>query len=130
MNNDMPWVTGLTDEEVEQLRNNKKQLTDEGMRKIRELMRNQVPYPDEMFEEAERREAANKKELKEELEAYRFVKNPDEIVLEDVKMVHYETMEEGRAVWIGIYLNNGKMYHLNIGGDNLYVNYSDESDDY
>ena len=25
------------------------------------------------------------------------VKNPDEIVLEDVKMVHYETMEEGGA---------------------------------
>jgi len=57
----------------------------------------------------------------------RFIKNPDEIVLEDVKMVHYEVMEQGRAVWLGIYLNNGKMYHLNIGGDNLYVNYSDES---
>ena len=56
-----------------------------------------------------------------------IIKNPDEIVLEDVKMVHYETMEEGRAVWLGIYLNNGKMYHLNIGGDNLYVNYSDET---
>jgi hypothetical protein len=38
-------------------------------------------------------------------------------------------MEEGRAVWLGIYLNNGKMYHLNIGGDNLYVNYSDETPD-
>lgn len=57
----------------------------------------------------------------------RWIKNPDEIVLEDVKMVHYETMEEGRAVWLGIYLNNGKAYHLNIGGDNLYVNYSDET---
>jgi hypothetical protein len=57
----------------------------------------------------------------------RFIKNPDEIVLEDVKMVHYEVMEQGRAVWLGIYLNNGKMYHLNIGGDNLYVNYSDET---
>jgi hypothetical protein len=54
------------------------------------------------------------------------VKNPDEIVLEDVKMVHYETMEEGRAVWLGIYLNDGKIYHLNIGGDNLWVNYSYE----
>jgi hypothetical protein len=53
-------------------------------------------------------------------------KNPDEIVLEDVKMVHYETMEEGRAVWLGIYLNDGKIYHLNIGGDNLWVNYSYE----
>lgn len=42
-------------------------------------------------------------------------------------MVHYETMEQGRAVWIGIYMNDGKLYHLNIGGNNLYVNYSDES---
>ena len=55
-----------------------------------------------------------------------FIKNPDEIIHQDVKMVHYETMEEGRAVWLGIYLNNGKIYHLNIGGDNLYVNYSYE----
>lgn len=57
----------------------------------------------------------------------RFVKNPDEIVLEDVKMVHYETMEEGHSVWLGIYLNNGKMYHMNIVGDNLRVFYSDET---
>jgi hypothetical protein len=56
----------------------------------------------------------------------RFIKNPDEIVLEDVSMLHYEVTEQGRAVWLGIYLNNGKMYHLNIGGDNLYVNYSYE----
>ena len=63
------------------------------------------------------------------MEMGRFIKNPDEIVLEDVKMVHYETMEQGRAIWLGIYLNNGKIYHLNIGGDNLYVNYSDETDD-
>ena len=59
----------------------------------------------------------------------KFVKNPDEIVLEDVKMVHYETMEEGRAVWLGIYMNDGKMYHMNIGGDNLRVYYSYEGND-
>ena len=57
----------------------------------------------------------------------RFIKNPDEIILEDVKMVHYETMENGRHVWMGIYLNNGKMYHMNISGDNLRVYYSDET---
>jgi hypothetical protein len=57
----------------------------------------------------------------------KFVKNPDEIVLEDVKMVHYEVMEPGKSVWLGIYLNDGRMYHLNIGGNNLWVNYSDES---
>ena len=57
----------------------------------------------------------------------RFVKNPDEIVLEDIRMFHYETMEEGRHVWIGIYTNNGKIYHMNIGGDNLKVYYSNET---
>jgi hypothetical protein len=58
-----------------------------------------------------------------------MTENPDEIVLENVKMVHYEVMEQGKSVWLGIYLNNGKMYHLNIGGDNMWVNYSDETDD-
>ena len=57
----------------------------------------------------------------------RFIKNPDEIVLKNVKMVHYEVMEEGRAVWLGIYLNNGQFFHLNIGGDKLWVNYSEET---
>jgi hypothetical protein len=57
---DMPWVTGLSDEEIQELRNNKKQLTDYGMKRIRELMRNQEPYPDEMFEVAAKREAENK----------------------------------------------------------------------
>jgi len=63
MSEDMPWVIGLTDEEVQELRNNKQQLTQYGRDKIRELMNNQEPYPDEMFEEAERREAANKAAL-------------------------------------------------------------------
>jgi hypothetical protein len=57
----------------------------------------------------------------------RFIKNPDEFVFEDVSMVHYEVMEQNRAVWLGIYLTNGKIYHLNIGGNNLYVNFSDET---
>ena len=58
-----------------------------------------------------------------------MIENPDEFVLENVKMVHYEVMEQGKSVWLGIYLNNGKMYHLNIGGDNMWVNYSDETPD-
>lgn len=57
----------------------------------------------------------------------RFIKNPDEIILEDVKMVHYEVMNPKEHSWIGIYLNNGKIYHLNITGDNLKVSYSDET---
>ena len=87
MNDDMPWVF-LTPEEVEELRNKKHELTEYGKEKLRklmskpieakvseedyqkvlELMKNQEPYPDEMFEEAERREAANRELAKEEWE--------------------------------------------------------------
>ena len=61
----------------------------------------------------------------------RFTKNPDEIVLRDVETLHYEVMEEGRHVWIGIYMNDGKIYHMNIGchNDKLNVYYSDETMD-
>ena len=54
------------------------------------------------------------------------VKNPDEFVFEDVEMVHYEVMNES-SVWMGIYLNDGKLYHLNIHGDNLRVSLTDET---
>ena len=73
MNEDMPWVN-LTQEEVDELRTKKHELTEYGKQRIKELaqqgiskysealklMRNQEPYPDEMFEEAERREAERK----------------------------------------------------------------------
>jgi hypothetical protein len=59
MNEDMPWVN-LTQEEVEELRNKKHTLTEYGKEQLRKLMRNQEPYPDEMFEEAERREKSNR----------------------------------------------------------------------
>ena len=59
MNDDMPWVD-LTPEEIQELRTNKQQLTEYGKEKIRQLMMNQEPYPDAMFEEAERREKENK----------------------------------------------------------------------
>lgn len=58
-----------------------------------------------------------------------YVRNPDEIVLEDVKMWHYETMTEGSAVWMGIYTNDGKIYHMTITGHNLQVHYRDETPD-
>jgi hypothetical protein len=56
---DMPWVN-LTQEEVEELRNKKHELTEYGKQRLKELMRNQEPYPDEMFDEAERREKSNR----------------------------------------------------------------------
>ena len=48
--------------------------------------------------------------------------NPDEIVLEDVKMFHLE-----RALWIGCYTQDGKIYHLNITGGQLKYYWSDET---
>ncbi len=80
MNEDMPWVN-LTNQEVEELRSKKHELTEYGKqrlkqlmneeplhakvseedyKKIVDLMRNQEPYPDAMFEEAERREKERK----------------------------------------------------------------------
>ena len=43
-------------------------VSDEDFNKIVELMNNQEPYPDSMFEEAERREVANRELAKEEWE--------------------------------------------------------------
>jgi hypothetical protein len=37
MSEDMPWVIGLTDEEVEELRNKKHELTTYGKEKLQEL---------------------------------------------------------------------------------------------
>jgi len=38
----MPWVIGLTDEEVQELRKNKQELTQYGKEKIRELMNEEI----------------------------------------------------------------------------------------
>jgi len=54
MNNDMPWVD-LTQEEIDQLRQQKQHLTQYGKEKIRELINHE-----EMLEEAARREKENK----------------------------------------------------------------------
>ena len=56
--------------------------------------------------------------------------NPDEIVLENVKMFHLESMNE-RALWIGVYTKDNKIYHLNIVAKNNELNYfwSDETPD-
>jgi len=56
----------------------------------------------------------------------KWVENPDEIVLEDVKMFHWENMNES-SYWCGITLNDGRYFHLNIHGDNLRVYLTDET---
>lgn len=53
MNEDMPWVN-LTQEEVDELRNKKHELTDYGKQKLKQMMSHE-----EMLEEAERREKLN-----------------------------------------------------------------------
>ena len=57
-----------------------------------------------------------------------MTENPDEIVLENVKMFHLESMNE-RALWIGCYTQDGKIYHLNISGDQMKYYWSDETPD-
>jgi hypothetical protein len=59
------------------------------------------------------------------LEQLVMIENPDEIVLENVKMFHLESMNE-RALWIGCYTQDGKIYHLNISGDQLKYYWSQE----
>ena len=54
MNEDMPWVN-LTQEEVEELRKQKHEITEYAKEKLRKLMNHE-----EMFEEAERREKSNR----------------------------------------------------------------------
>ena len=55
-----------------------------------------------------------------------MIENPDEIVLENVKMFHLENMTQD-VYWCGIYLNDGRIFHLHIGGDNLRISLSDET---
>ena len=45
----MPWVIGLTDEEVQELRKNKQELTQYGKEKIRKLMNKDIQQPNGDF---------------------------------------------------------------------------------
>ena len=51
MNDDMPWVIGLTDEEVQELRTKKHELTEYGKQKLRELMDKKEPIVAKVSEE-------------------------------------------------------------------------------
>jgi len=70
---------------------------------------------EEMLEIAAEREAVNEE-------------NPDEIVLQDIQMFHLESMNE-RTLWIGVYTEDDKIYHLNISadGDKLRYYWSEET---
>ena len=64
------------------------------------------------------------------MEVSKWVKNPDEIVLENLKMFHLESMDTN-ALWVGCYTQDGKIYHLNIVAKDNQLNYfwSDETCD-
>jgi hypothetical protein len=57
-------------------------------------------------------------------------KNPDEIVLEDVKLFHLEQMSP-EHLWAAVYCDDGRIFHLNISakGDKLTYYWSDETPD-
>ena len=40
-------------------------------------------------------------------------RNPDEIIVSDIDMVHFEMMDNG-FIWCGIYHKSGRIDHLNI----------------
>lgn len=61
---------------------------------------------------------------------YERQKNPDEIVLTDVKVFHLENMNP-QSLWVGCYTSDNKIYHLNISAKNNELVYwwSDETPD-
>lgn len=88
---------------------------------------------EEMLEEAAKREKENKvleiarqfmEEHSEAMEQLaeierqeldnRCERDIDEIVLEDLTMVHYEVMEADRSAWVGFYESDGTVHHLHI----------------
>ncbi len=48
--------------------------------------------------------------MSEDIEKY----NPDDFIVNDIKMFHYEVMEPGKHIWAAFYLENGRIGHLNI----------------
>ena len=56
--------------------------------------------------------------------------NPDEIILENIKLFHAEQMNE-KSLWIGCYTEDNRIFHLNISadGDKLKYYWSDETCD-
>ena len=47
--------------------------------------------------------------MSEDIEKY----NPDEFIVNDIKMFHYEVMDKNH-IWAAFYLENGRIGYLNI----------------
>lgn len=52
----------------------------------------------------------NTEQFKEE----KTLSNPDEFLLDNIKMYHYEVMDDGRHIWMAFYMEDNKIGHLNI----------------
>jgi hypothetical protein len=98
-------------------------LLDEEMRNFDEMVKYYRNHPEE---------AKNILKHAGKLEEDKWVdkrqKNPDEIVLENVKLFHLENMSP-EHLWCGVYGEDGKIYHLNISakGGKLTYYWSDET---
>jgi len=106
MNNDMPWVN-LTQEEVDELRNKKYELTEYGKRRLKEMMTHE-----EMLEEAARREAALKAVDKLYEENGDAMKQLAEIEKEEIERpfyrffaIEYFATGEGMSFWLKVCRN-------------------------
>lgn len=112
----MPWVIGLTDEELKQLKNQKKQLTSYGKQKIREKM-NKIPDNDEIEDimnielTEEKKEQLDRMRRKERiLERYNDFYN-----LESSSMPHgmITTPEHAQAIALESMIDALRCEHLN-----------------
>lgn len=85
MTSDMPWVIGLTDKEVQELRSKKQELTEYGKEKLRKLMTHE-----EMLEVAAQREKENQV-----LEiAKNFIEEHSDAMKQLAKIEHQELAKE------------------------------------
>ena len=82
MNDDMPWVLGLTDDEVQELRSKKQELTQYGKEKIRKLMNKTVTQ-----QMTEYFDYDIDKAIEEQKENF---PNPDKLSYDDWKELNYD----------------------------------------
>jgi len=66
-----------------------------------------------IMEEQQMTDTTQKTSMTEDIELY----NPDEFITNDIKSFHYEVMDPGKHVWAALYLDNGRIGHLNIFSD-------------
>jgi hypothetical protein len=44
----------------------------------------------------------------------KLIHNPDEFLLDDIKMFHWEVMDPKKHLWCSFYMEDGRIGHLNI----------------